>query len=180
MEDRDFRSRLEAPGYRLMQRTDPGLTYWNTRLAQRNIGARYHGVTHEYLDVPGGVQELTGVWYKDHASGSNRVDKFERDIRLLSKALKKEPDNQRYWFYLAQSYRDAGRTAEAAKTYAKRAEMGGWDEEAWYARLSGGALPARSWATRAASCGRRSRPSISARNAPSRSTIWRASIASAA
>ena len=125
-----------------MQRTDSGLSYWNTRLVQRNIGARYHGVTHEYLDVPGGVQDLTGVWYKDHASGSNRVDKFERDIRLLSKALKKEPDNQRYWFYLAQSYRDAGRTAEAAKTYAKRAEMGGWDEEAWYARLAGGALPA--------------------------------------
>src|SRR5439155_5782450 len=38
-------------------------------------------------------------------------------------------------FYLAQSYRDAGRTAEAAVTYAKRAEMGGWDEEAWNARL---------------------------------------------
>ena len=136
VEDRDFRSRLDAPGYRLMQRTEGGLTYANTRLAQRNIGVRYHGVTHEYLDVPGGVQDLTGVWYKDHASGSNRVDKFERDIRLLSKALKKEPDNQRYWFYLAQSYRDAGRTAEAAKTYLKRAEMGGWDEEAWYARLS--------------------------------------------
>jgi glycosyltransferase involved in cell wall biosynthesis len=136
VEDRDFRSRLEAPGYRLMQRTESGLSYANTRLAQRNIGVRYHGVTHEYLDVPGGVQDLTGVWYQDHASGSNRVDKFERDIRLLSKALKKEPDNQRYWFYLAQSYRDAGRTAEAAKAYAKRAEMGGWDEEAWYARLA--------------------------------------------
>jgi glycosyltransferase involved in cell wall biosynthesis len=136
VEDRDFRARLEAPGYRLLQRTDSGLSYANTRLAQRKIGVRYHGVTHEYLDVPGGVQDLTGVWYKDHASGSNRVDKFERDIRLLSKALKKEPDNHRYWFYLAQSYRDAGRTAEAAKTYAKRAEMGGWDEEAWYARLS--------------------------------------------
>ena len=46
-----------------------------------------------------------------------------------------EPENGRYWFYLAQSYRDAGRTAEAAETYAKRAGMGGWEEEAWYARL---------------------------------------------
>jgi len=53
----------------------------------------------------------------------------------LSTALKKEPDNSRYWFYLAQSQRDAGQTEKAAKTYAKRAEMGGWDEEAWYARL---------------------------------------------
>ena len=88
-----------------------------------------------YLDVPGGVKNLPEVWYKDHASGSNRVDKFERDIRLLTEALKEEPDNVRYWFYLAQSYRDAGQTKKAADAYAKRAEMGGWDEEAWTARL---------------------------------------------
>src|SRR5579871_584126 len=30
VEDRDFRSQLDAPGYRLIQRTDSGLTYWNT------------------------------------------------------------------------------------------------------------------------------------------------------
>src|SRR5205085_12443528 len=93
------------------------------------------GVTHEYIDVPGGAQELQGLWYKDHASGFNRVDKFERDIRLLEKGLKKEPENPRYWFYLAQSRRDAGQTKKAVEAYAKRAEMGGWDEEAWYARL---------------------------------------------
>jgi FkbM family methyltransferase len=133
--DRNFRERLEAPGYRLLQRAGSGLAYWNTRLVQRNAGARYHGVTHEYIDVPGGVKELRGVWYKDHASGSNRAEKFERDIKLLTNALEKEPENRRYWFYLAQSYRDAGRTAEAAKAYAKRAEMGGWDEESWNARL---------------------------------------------
>jgi tetratricopeptide (TPR) repeat protein len=135
VEDASFRERLEEPGYRLLQRAGAGLTYWNTRLIRRNAGARYHGVTHEYIEVPGGVKELQGIWYKDHASGSNRVDKFERDIKLLSEALEQDPTNHRYWFYLAQSYRDAGRTAEAAQAYAKRAEMGGWDEEAWNARL---------------------------------------------
>jgi glycosyltransferase involved in cell wall biosynthesis/predicted GH43/DUF377 family glycosyl hydrolase len=135
VEDPGFRERLDAPGYRLLQRADSGLAYWNTRLVRRDTGARYHGVTHEYLDVPGGVQELRSVWYKDHASGSNRVDKFERDAGLLLEALEKDPENHRYWFYLAQSYRDAGRTAEAVVAYAKRAEMGGWDEEAWNARL---------------------------------------------
>ena len=135
VEDRNFREKLDAPGYRLIQRADSGLVYWNARLVQRNIGARYHGVTHEYLDVPGGAQELRGVWYKDHASGLNRVDKFERDIRLLSQALEKEPENVRYWYYLAQSYRDAGQTEKAAKAYGKRAGMGGWEEEAWSARL---------------------------------------------
>jgi glycosyltransferase involved in cell wall biosynthesis/tetratricopeptide (TPR) repeat protein len=135
VEDRGFRAGLEAPGYLLIQRTHSGLTYWNTRLVRRNLGTRYRGVTHEYLDVPGGVKELRGAWYWDHGTGSNRTDKFERDIRLLTTALEQEPENSRYWFYLAQSYRDAGRTEEAAKAYAKRAEMGGWDEEAWHARL---------------------------------------------
>jgi glycosyltransferase involved in cell wall biosynthesis/predicted GH43/DUF377 family glycosyl hydrolase len=135
VEDRGFRDKLDGPGYLLLQRTDSGLTYWNTRLVRRDAGARYRGVTHEYLDVPGGVKELEGFWYKDHASGSNRVDKFERDIRLLEEGLKSEPDNHRYWFYLAQSYRDAGQKAKAVEMYAKRADMGGWDEEAWYARL---------------------------------------------
>ena len=126
-------TKLTAPSYSLLQRS--AISYWNTRLVQRNAGARYRGVTHEYLDVPAGGKQLHGVWYKDHASGSNRVDKFERDIRLLEEGLKSEPDNHRYWFYLAQSYRDAGQTAKAAEIYAKRAAMGGWDEEAWYARL---------------------------------------------
>src|SRR3984893_14033380 len=41
VEDRGFRDALEAPGYRLIQRADSGLTYWNARLVQRNAGARY-------------------------------------------------------------------------------------------------------------------------------------------
>ena len=56
VEDRDFREKLEAPGYRVIQRADSGLIYWNMRLVKGRIGARYHGVTHEYLDVPGGAQ----------------------------------------------------------------------------------------------------------------------------
>src|SRR6516225_10489652 len=52
VEDRSFRERLAEPGYRLLQRADSGLAYWNTRLVQRQAGARYQGVTHEYLDVP--------------------------------------------------------------------------------------------------------------------------------
>ena len=135
VEDEEFRVALQAPGYQLMQRSTGGLKYWNTRLVRREIGAWYHGVTHEYLDVPGGTEKLENAWYRDHASGSNRVDKFERDIRLLKAALKKHPNNERYWFYLAQSYQDAGRPKEAAEAYRKRAGMGGWDEEAWTSRL---------------------------------------------
>lgn len=135
VEDTAFRAKLTAQAYQVIQRSS-GFSYWNTRLLRRSAGARYRGVTHEYIDIPGGgAQKLNGVWYVDHASGSNRVNKFERDIRLLRDALDAEPDNPRHWFYLAQSYRDAGRTVEAAETYVRRAGMGGWDEEAWYSRL---------------------------------------------
>jgi glycosyltransferase involved in cell wall biosynthesis len=134
VDDLHFRARLKAPAYLLLQRSD-ALSYWNTRLVQRHAGGRYRGVTHEYLELVGEQQNLEGVWYKDHASGSNRVNKLERDIGLLSAALKNEPENARYWFYLAQSYRDCGRIAEAAESYAKRAAMGGWEEEKWQARL---------------------------------------------
>ena len=112
------------------------LAYWNTRLVQRHVGARYHGVTHEYLEVPGGVQQLDGVWYKDYASGSNLSGQVRARHKAFGlAALEPDPDNHRYWFYLANSLRDAGRTEEAAKAYAKRAEMGGWDEEGLDARL---------------------------------------------
>ncbi|MGT2466433.1 glycosyltransferase [Mesorhizobium atlanticum] len=176
VEDHRFRERLDAPGYRVLQRSESGLAYWNTRLVSRTSGARYHGVTHEYVDVPGGVQELGRVWYKDHATGSNRVDKFERDIKLLLAALDENPENHRYWFYLAQSYRDAGRTAEAAVAYAKRAAMGGWDEEAWNARLQE-ARCLKKWATMPVSSIRPWLRSTLARSAPSLSTTLPAIIA---
>lgn len=133
VEDTKFRSRLEAPCYELLQRS--GLSYWNPRLVRRDAVVRYRGVTHEYLETPQGGEQFCGVWFKDHASGANRKDKIERDTRLLTEGLEGEPDNPRYWFYLAQTHRDAGRLAEAARAYARRASMGGWAEEAWYARL---------------------------------------------
>lgn len=132
VEDQSFRERLTAPGYQVIQRGQ-SLTYWNTRLVKH--GARYRGVTHEYIELEG-TEKLEGIWFKDHADGSNRPNKFERDIVLLTDALKKEPDNARYWYYLAQSMRDSGRADDAAQAYQKRANMGGWTEEEWSAKLN--------------------------------------------
>ena len=80
------------------------LAYDNLRLVRRGTGARYVGVTHEYLDTGGrGAPRLDGVEMLDHACGANRVGKAERDAALLCKGLEAEPDNARYVFYLAQS-----------------------------------------------------------------------------
>jgi tetratricopeptide (TPR) repeat protein len=58
-------------------------------------------------------------------------EKYANDAKILEKALKTEPDNPRYWFYLAQSYRDSGQHKKAIQAYQKRATMGGWQEEVY-------------------------------------------------
>ncbi|MPZ38302.1 MAG: hypothetical protein GEU95_09565 [Rhizobiales bacterium] len=133
VDDPTFRERLTASSYRVRQKS--GITYWNTRLLRRGAPTRYHGVTHEYVDRLPDETPLDSIWFSDHADGANRPGKFDRDIRLLRDGLAHEPENSRYAFYLAQSYRDAGRLRDAADAYARRVKLPGWDEETWYAQL---------------------------------------------
>lgn len=132
VDDPDFRSGLDAPAYLLDQLAD-GMRYANLRLLRTDVPARYVGVTHEYLDLAGRERAaLRGAWFRDHAEGSTRNVKFERDLVLLRGGLATEPDNARYRFYLAQTLRDLGRYDEAIQEYAHRASLGGWEEEVWY------------------------------------------------
>ena len=129
-----FKDTLTAACYSVRQYD--GISYRNRRLLRREVPATYRGVTHEFLDLLADTDTpLDTVWFKDHGSGFNRTDKHQRDIDLLQQGLQAEPDNARYWFYLAQSYRFSHQYTAAAKAYGKRAQMGGYPEEAWYARL---------------------------------------------
>lgn len=141
-DDPDFKSRLTSPVYSMMQRNSDSLVeYFNPRLVHRRIKSQYRGVTHEYLDVDGATKDrLSGVWYLDYAVGANRINKYERDIRLLSEALSTDQNNARSVFYLAQSYRDAKMPEKALLAYDKRAEMTGFDEETFCALLEGARL----------------------------------------
>jgi tetratricopeptide (TPR) repeat protein len=129
-----FDADLEEEVYNLVQRNAAGdLAYENVRLLRRDVPGRYVGVTHEFLQAGTLPHPLfTGAHYVDHAAGSSRTVKYQRDINLLTEALRREPDNSRYVFYLAQSYRDAGDLAGAVKTYQRRVVLGGWSEEVWY------------------------------------------------
>ena len=113
-------------------------TWYRPTLARAVIPWRYEGVLHEYLtaDVPhttGRVEELLVRSYSDGARNADPTEKYRRDARLLKEALRGDPGNVRTAFYLAQSYRDAGDRARAHDAFARRAAMGGWPEEAWYA-----------------------------------------------
>ena len=126
---------LKAMSFYILQGND-SLQYQNLRIIKNNGQYKYCGVTHEYIDVPQNnttfnfaKQEL---FILDYGDGGSKSDKFERDIRLLLDGIKEEPNNQRYYFYLANSYHDSGRFGEAINVYKKRIEMGGWKEEVWY------------------------------------------------
>jgi glycosyltransferase involved in cell wall biosynthesis len=102
---------------------------------------RYVGVLHEYAhcDEPCSRGVLPGVTYKCNRDGARSKDpeKYRRDGEVLERAMKDEPDNARYVFYAGQSWRDAGDDARARELYAKRATMGGFDEEVFSAVLEG-------------------------------------------
>ncbi|MFJ3922412.1 glycosyltransferase [Streptomyces sp. NPDC090022] len=114
------------------------------RLVRGSLAWRYEGVTHEYLTCEGEDSErnLDALVIEDHADGGSRHDKFERDARLLGAELRRDPSNTRTVFYLAQTLRDLGDTAGAIRLYERRATMGGWAEEVYFALLQAGVLHA--------------------------------------
>lgn len=129
---------LAADSYMLLHATGSN-RYWRSSLFSNRLAWRYAGVLHEYAEAPGAGlgTRLEGpvVWgFFDggRSVGLSQAEKYERDARTLEEALAAEPDNARYQFYLAQSYRDAGLHRKAIDAYVRRAEMGGWAEEVWY------------------------------------------------
>jgi tetratricopeptide (TPR) repeat protein len=125
----------KASSFTILQGSD-SFYYQNMRIVQNNGLYKYSGVTHEYIDTPPNNSlvnfEKHQIFIRDLGDGGSKQDKFERDIRLLLDGIKEEPNNVRYYFYLANSYHDCGRFGEAINVYKKRIELGGWIEEVWY------------------------------------------------
>lgn len=135
IKDFDKNSLSEADSFCILQGSNT-FYYQNMRIIRNNGLFKYVGVTHEYIDSPSNMRNLTieksQLFIKDVGDGGSKKDKFERDIRLLSQGIKDEPTNDRYHFYLANSYHDLGKFEEAIDAYKKRIELGGWREEVWY------------------------------------------------
>ena len=95
----------------------------------------YAGVTHEHLVIDRkvhSVKEWNAFKLHHHADGNNRSTKYTRDVALLTSGIHSDPNNARYHFYLAESYRNMERYQDAIKWYNKRILMGGWMEEVYY------------------------------------------------
>jgi len=110
--------------------------YQNVRIVRNNGLYNYVGVTHEFIGTP--PNNRTSLLGKDElfiidiGDGGAKSDKFERDIRLLTQGLIDEPNNERYYFYLANSYHDNGQHEKAIENYQKRIDCKGWIQEVFY------------------------------------------------
>lgn len=134
-----FKSSLRDDAYYILQGTET-FFYKNVRILRNNPEYSYWGVTHEYVKTPANTKFNTisksSMFLRDIGDGGSKTDKTERDIRLLKKGLDELPDNDRYTFYLANSYHDINDNENAIKTYKKRIEIGGWIEEVWFSYYS--------------------------------------------
>jgi len=71
--------------------------YKNVRCVKNRFGFSYWGVTHEYVNSPPHTKyhqfDKSTVFIRDIGDGGSKADKFLRDIRLLTKGLEENPDN---------------------------------------------------------------------------------------
>ncbi|OII62099.1 hypothetical protein BJP40_03540 [Streptomyces sp. CC53] len=147
-----------TPGFTVPQLThdayrvalhDTGIVHWRPALVSTRLPWRYVGVLHEYIDCGGpySLGTLEGAHIRSVGGGARLRgeglrQKYLRDAAILEQGLAEEPDNARYVFYLAQSWRDAGEPEKSLAAYDRRADMGGWDEEVFCSRLYAARLAA--------------------------------------
>jgi tetratricopeptide (TPR) repeat protein len=118
------------------------LQYYRAQIVKSDQNWVYKGVLHEYLDLPGKQPLYQAQIPNDRClvnanisplkRASSLEEKYANDAEILEKALAEEPDNTRYMFYLAQSYRDSNQNVKALHAYEKRVNAGGWPEEVYY------------------------------------------------
>jgi glycosyltransferase involved in cell wall biosynthesis len=123
---------------------DADLIYWRKQLFRATLDFHYAGILHEVLTSTKerSTGKIDGLIYQYLRGGSRSADpnKYHKDAKLLEEALQTEPENSRYAFYLAQSWRDANEHEKALAAYQHRATMGGWEEEVYYSLYEIGEL----------------------------------------
>jgi glycosyltransferase involved in cell wall biosynthesis len=115
------------------------ISYYRPQLIHNSIEYRYVGVLHEYLELPVYIQPTNlnncKIIYGANGARSKDPNTYLKDALVLEKALEKEPNNSRYTFYCAQSFRDAKQLEKALAYYLQRDKLNGWIEEKYIACL---------------------------------------------
>lgn len=119
-------------------------TYSRCALIRSDAPWYWEGVLHEYLNskipLEQGTLDQPRIKVIGGGARSKDPETYKKDAALLEAALAAEPDNARYAFYLAQSYKDSGELTKALEMYQRRSFMAGWVEETWFARYQVGVV----------------------------------------
>lgn len=139
--DPDFSPDPAVDAYMLTMGRGTGFEHRLPLLLRGDVEWKSVGPVHEYTarvdgrEYAGVPTDQVRVTYSDGSSPA----KTRLYAQLLEDALAADPNDARTVFYLAQSYRELGRP-EALNLYQRRAGMGGYAEEAFYAAYRAGLL----------------------------------------
>lgn len=136
---KSFKKTLTKDAYYVIQGTNDFYNN-NIRIIRNDPTYSYWGVTHEYIELPdtARIDNISSniMFINDVGDGGSKADKYKRDIELLKQGLIDNPNNSRYLFYLANSYRDSHQYEEAIHTYTQRIAVEGWIQETWHSYYS--------------------------------------------
>jgi len=124
-----------------------GGNYYRPLLINNRRKWKFTGVLHEYLEKSEIFNETVGVIQGDYHIQSGRFgarskdpQKYKKDAEVLKNAYEKavkenDPVRNRYVFYCANSYKDAGMLYEAIEWYKKTLTHTGWIQERYVSCL---------------------------------------------
>jgi glycosyltransferase involved in cell wall biosynthesis len=146
--DADFEPDPKVDAYMIEMR-DSGTSWRLPLLLRGDLPWESKGAVHEcttlpdrpYIGIP--TDKVRVSFSPTQASPTKR----HWHAAMLEEELAREPDNARTVFYLAQTYREMG-DPRALELYQRRAGMGGFIEEVWYAQYRAALL--HPWPGRAA------------------------------
>ena len=136
-EQGDHFSNLSKDSYYIIK-SQPLQNYWVRNIVRNDMGWEWTGVLHEHLicdndQTYGDIDDII-INARQEGARAHDPDTYRKDAAILTQALVDEPENTRYQFYLAQSWRDAGDSETAMLHYKRRVEMNGWEEEVFYSK----------------------------------------------
>ena len=131
---------MTADCYAVLIREDPGNVFWRRQLFRDGVPWFYKGVLHEYAHCDEPFTDATlcddfQIHSRRLGARGKDLEKWAKDAAVLLAYVSDHPDDERSVFFLAQSYYHARDFENARTWYARRAEMGGWEEEVFYSLL---------------------------------------------
>lgn len=136
-EDKTVFQNLSADSY-FITKSQIDKQYQVRNIVRNDRDWQWQGVIHEILTSENassfGEIHNAVIEARQEGARAHDPDTYKKDAAILTKALIDEPENTRYQFYLAQSWRDADEHELAIMHYKRRVEMGGWREEVFYSK----------------------------------------------